>query len=169
MISYGMSKFKLADTAQISVDEADRIIKNFLSVVPALESFLNRLSKFAVKNGYIITNPVFGRIRWFPKYKSSNFKDLGEIERAAKNSVPQGTNADIIKLALCNLQEIIDKNNYPVKIVLTIHDEILTECEESFAEKWKLILETTMIAAAKNVIKTVPVLVEGVISDYWTK
>lgn len=168
-LSYGMSKFKLADTAQITVDEADRIIKKFFKVVPAVEKFLNSLAISGVKNGYIRTDKYFRRIRWFPNLDRSNFKSVGEVERASKNSVPQGTNANATKLALCMLQEVIDKNNYPVSILLPIHDEILTECREDFAEEWKVILEQTMIKAAEVIITTVPIEVEGVISNFWTK
>ena len=64
---------------------------------------------------------------------------------------------------------VIDDNNYPVNILLTIHDEIVTECREDFALEWKSILESTMIEAAEVIIKTVPIVVEGVITDYWTK
>ena len=169
-LAYGMSKFKLADTAQISVSEADRVIKMYFSKVPAVERFLNSISKIAVKQGYIKSDPFyFKRIRWFPKLDLNNFKSIGEVERAAKNTPPQGSNANITKLALCNLQKIIDKNNYPVRILLTVHDEIITECIEGFAEEWKSILENTMKEAARTIIKSIPVEVEGVISDYWTK
>ncbi len=78
------------------------------------------------------------------------------------------SNADIIKQALVNLQQIIDDNDYPVNILLSIHDEIVTECEESFANEWKDILEKTMIEAAQIIIKSIPVKVDSVISNYWT-
>lgn len=168
-LAYGMSKFKLADTAQISVNQADDIIKRFFKKVPLVEKFLNSLAASGVKNGYIRTDKYFRRVRWFPKLDKNSFKSIGETERASKNSVPQGTNSNATKLALCNLQDIIDKNNYPVDILLTIHDEILTECRGDFAEEWKVILEQTMIKAAEVIITTVPIEVEGVISDYWTK
>ncbi len=167
-LSYGMSKFKLAETAQIDVKEADKIIKNFFSKVPKVEKFLNLLANTAVKLGYIRTDLHYKRIRWFPKLNKENFKTVGETERAAKNSIPQGVNANTTKQALVYLQDIIDKNNYPVNILLTIHDEILTECKEEFAEEWKTILEKVMIKAAQVVIKSIPVRVDGVISDYWT-
>lgn len=168
-LAYGMSKFKLADTAQIPINEADNIIKKFFKKVPLVEKFLNSLAQSGVKNGYIRTDQYYRRIRWFPKLNKNDFKSIGEVERASKNSVPQGTNGNVIKLALCNLQDIIDKNNYPVNILLTIHDEILTECREDFTKEWKEILEQTMITTAENIVTTVPIEVEGVISDYWTK
>jgi DNA polymerase-1 len=168
-LSYGMSKFKLADTAQITVDEADKIIKKFFKVVPAVEKFLNSLAVSGVKNGYIRTDKYYRRIRWFPTLDRNNFKSVGEVERASKNSVPQGTNSNATKLALCMIQDIIDKNNYPVDILLTIHDEIITECREDFAIEWKVILEKIMIEAAQVIITTVPIEVEGTINDYWAK
>jgi len=169
MLAYGGSKYKLADVAQIDIKQADNIIKMYFSKIPLVEKFLNMISSTAVKYGYIRTDPYFKRVRWFPKLDKNNFKSIGEVERAAKNTPPQGTNGSVTKLALCMLQDIIDMNNYDVKILLTIHDEILTECIESFAKEWKIILEKTMIQAAEVIIKTVPVAVEGVISDYWTK
>jgi DNA polymerase I len=167
-ISYGMSKFKLSETAQISVGEADKIIKKFFSKVPRVEKILSLWAKTAVKNGYIRTNTTYNRIRWFPNLDRDNFKSIGEVERAAKNSIPQSTNADVMKETLIRLQQIIDDNNYPVNILLSIHDEVLTECKESFANEWKEILEKTMIKSAQMIIKSIPVKVDGVISDYWT-
>lgn len=167
-LSYGMSKYKFSDTAQISVNEADRIIKWFFKIVPKVESFLNSLAKTAVQFGYIRTDLHYRRVRWFPKLDKNSFKTVGEVERAAKNSVPQGTNANTTKQALVDLQTIIDNNNYPVIILLSIHDEIITECREDFVEEWKPILESTMIEAAQVSIKTIPVKVDSVVSDYWT-
>ena len=57
---------------------------------------------------------------------------LGSIERKSKNTI-QGSNGDCIKRALCLVQEEIDKNNYPVNILLAVYDEIQTECREDFA------------------------------------
>jgi len=168
-LSYGMSEYKLADTAQIPVSEARNIIQRFFKKVPLVEHFLNKLAFAGVKYGYIRTDQYFRRVRWFPHLDTTNFKTVGEVERASKNSIPQGTNANITKLALCMLQDIIDKNNYDVKLLLTIHDEILSESIENFTKEWKVILEKTMIEAAQVIIKTVPIEVCGTISNYWSK
>lgn len=165
-----MSKFKLADTMQISVEEADKIIQRFFKVVPKVEYFLNTLGNLAKSRGFIKTAPPYGRIRWFDGYNDSdNFKRLGEIERAGKNSPIQGTNADIIKLALIETQEYIDSNNLPINILLSVYDEIQTECPEELAEQWKQDLDNIMVKAASSVIKTVPVVVDCKIADYWDK
>jgi DNA polymerase-1 len=167
-LSYGMSKFKLSETAQIRVNDADKIIKKFFSKVPLVEKFLNLLARTGVKLGYIRTDLHYRRIRFFPQLDRDNFKTVGEVERASKNSIPQGINANTTKQALIDLQDIIDRNDYPVFILLTIHDEILTECREDFVDIWRPILEDTMIKAAQVVIKTIPVKVDSVVSDYWT-
>lgn len=172
-LSYGMSKFKLADTIDISIDEADDLIKKFFKVVPEVNKFLNKIGDLGKQRGYIRTAPPFRRIRFFENWKSAvendNFKILGEIERASKNTPIQGSNADVIKYALINVQKYIDKNKCPVKIILAVYDEIQTECDEEFAEEWKLILENIMKEAAKVIIKSIPVEVECKISSCWEK
>jgi DNA polymerase-1 len=160
----------------IAVEEADRIIKKFFAVVPKVEKFLTELGELGKSRGFIRTGEPFRRIRWFPKFKDSKdnnnpdaFRFQGEIERASKNTPIQGSNGDVIKLALIKVQEAINKNNYPVTILLSVYDEIQTECEASFADEWKGILDSIMIEAAKEVIKETPVVVDCKISDYWEK
>jgi DNA polymerase-1 len=169
-LAYGMSKFKLADTMQISVEEADEIIKKFFSVVPKVEKFLNHLGNLAKTRGYIKTASPYSRIRWFEGWNNKDdFKRLGEIERAGKNTPIQGTNGDIIKAALISVQNYIDFHNLPINILLSVYDEIQTECPEELADEWKNTLNVLMIESAKTVIKTVPIVVDCKISDYWTK
>ena len=180
-LAYGMSEFKLADTIQIPIDDAKKLIKKFFSVVPAVSSFLTQLGELGKTRGYIRTGNPYRRIRFFPEWKSyfknyknerlqgTDFKDLGSIERKSKNSPIQGTNGDCIKRALCLVQEEIDKNNYPVNILLCVYDEIQTECRENFTEEWCKILERCMIQAAEESIKTVPIIAECSINNCWTK
>ena len=176
-LSYGMSKYKLSKTIDVSEEEAQEIINKFFFVVPAVKEFLNNLGKIGKTRGYIkIPNP-YGRTRFFPKWfylqENPDCKKkeywLSEIERASKNTPIQGINATVIKLALIAVQKEINTYNYPVKILLSIYDEILTECAEDFADKWKDIMNKLMIQAGEVMIKTIPVIVDCKISDYWTK
>lgn len=173
MLAYGMSEFKLADTLQIEVREAKDIIHKFFFIVPKVKQFLKGIGNLGKKRGYIKTSAPFSRIRWFPKWKNAintnDFKTIGEIERQSMNTPIQGTNADIIKTAMINIQNIIDDNNYPVQIILQVYDELQTICKEEFAEEWKIILEREMINAAKIVIKSIPVEVDCKISSCWQK
>ena len=175
-LAYGMSEFKLADTMQISTKEAKKIIEKFFSVVPDVEKFLNLLGKTGIKKGRIRTAKPYRRIRFFPKWEIARdpmnpggFAERGNIERASKNHPIQGTNADIIKLALCKVYNTIVSEDLPVKILLSVYDEIQTECREDYAEEWKHKLDSLMISAAEEVIKEVPIVVDCSISDYWQK
>jgi len=172
-----MSEFKLADTIGVDPIEARKIITKFFSKVPKVKNFLDTLGALASNRGYIkIPNP-YGRIRFFPKYDvlkaypntKVKGKWLGEMSRAGKNTPIQGLNGNVIKLALIYVQRYIDANNIPVKILLSIYDEIQTECRKDFTEQWKGILEELMIKAAKVYVKSVPVEVDCKINDYWTK
>jgi DNA polymerase-1 len=172
-LAYGMSKYKLADTMEISIEEADVIIKKFFKAVPRVKKLLDSLGTLAKNQGCIRTNSTYRRIRWFPEWQEAkatdNFKMLGNIERAGKNLPFQGSNGDIIKQALVNMQDFIDENNYPVKILLSVYDEIVCETTQKFAETWKPIHEQIMIDAAKTVLKRVPVVVDCKISNCWEK
>jgi len=169
-LAYGMSKFKLADTMQIPVGEADKIIKKFFKVVPKVEQFLNGLGELAKARGYIKSGQPYGRIRWFDGYDNKgNFVRQGEIERAGKNTPIQGTNGDIIKSALINVQQFIDDRQLPINILLSVYDEIQTECPEDLSEWWKLELDKLMVESAQKVIKSVPIVVDCKIASYWDK
>jgi DNA polymerase I-like protein with 3'-5' exonuclease and polymerase domains len=169
-LAYGMSKFKLADTMQIPVGEADKIIKKFFKVVPKVEQFLNGLGELAKARGYIKSGQPYGRIRWFDGFDNKgNFVRQGEIERAGKNTPIQSTNADIIKSALINVQQFIDDRQLPINILLSVYDEIQTECPEDLSEWWKLELDKLMVESAQKVIKSVPIVVDCKIADYWDK
>jgi DNA polymerase I len=172
-----MSEHKLASTMQIPVKKAKDIIDRYFTIVPGVKRFLDALGNLGKSRGYIRTASPYRRMRWFPKWSTDllidndreGFAILGEIERQSKNMPVQGSNGDIIKLALCNMQSVIDDNDYPVNILLSVYDEIQTECKEEFAEEWKVIMENIMIQSAKVVIKSIPVVVDCSINDCWDK
>ena len=171
-----MSKFKLASTILVSVDEADKIINKFFSKVPKVRQFLDSLGNLAKTRGFIRTAPPYSRVRRFPKWEyiqqnstSQRDKWLGEIERAGKNAPIQGVNGDILKLAIVNMQEEIDNNGWDVNILLTIYDEIQTEVNRNIAEAWLKKQEELMVNAAQSIIKTIPVVCDCKIAEYWQK
>lgn len=185
-----MSEFKLADTLQIPISEAKELITKFFVAFPAIKNYLDNLGYFATSNGYIRTFPPYGRIRQFPEWKdiapiihrdlnkqvvkvTSNvpggFKILGNIERGGKNHPFQGSNSDITKCAVVKLRERIIEKNYPVLLINLIHDEILTECDETFAEEWKVEMSEIMSKAGSKVVKSIPMTVDCKVMDYWQK
>lgn len=167
-----MSEFGLADILDISVRQARKLIKDFFIIIPRVKEMLSVWAYAAMSKGYIKTAEPYRRIRWFPKWhglEHTEYYVKAAIEREAKNTVPQGSNADAIKEALWLVQEEIDNNNYPVRIMLSVYDEIQTECKEDFTEKWKPILEAKMIEAAEKILKVTPVKVDVSINDCWIK
>lgn len=169
-LAYGMSEYKLADTMEVSVDVASSVIKKFFSRVPKVKAFLDMLGHLGKTRGFIRTPKPYQRIRWFDGYENSDdFKKQGEIERAAKNTPIQGCNADMTKLACILIYREIKKNNYPVKLLIPVYDEIQTECKIEFAEEWASIMSKLMIQAAEVILKNVPMEVDCKVSDHWSK
>lgn len=169
---YGMSEFKLSNTLSIPVNEAKDYIDKYFKALPTLSKFLKLMSAYGVKYNHIRTMHPFGRIRWFNKLDPDHYdynKDLGEIERKSKNTVIQGSGADITKAALVYIRDEINRRKLPVKVVLTVHDSIVCECEDHFIEQWTKLQEELMIKAGKVVIKDLPVSVDTVVSKVWCK
>lgn len=172
---YGMSKYKLADTLSIDVDAADMIIKNYFKATAALNNFLAGCRAYGMKYGYIRCFAPYKIIRYFPKWNADrelmNFKDIGSIERASMNTPIQSAGGQMTKRALVLLRNYIKTNNLQDKvyIVMTVHDQIDCEVEESFVEEWSLIQKEIMESAGREIITNVPVLSEITISDCWTK
>lgn len=167
---YGMSEFKLSKTLSIDIKDAKDMIDKYFANLPNLNKFLLTASNYGKKNLMIRTCKPFSRIRFFNDYKD-DFKKIGEIERASKNTIIQGSGADMCKLALVNIREYIKKNKLQdkVKIVMTVHDQIDCEVINDYAEEWSLIQKELMESAGRVIIKDIPVLSEITISDCWSK
>jgi DNA polymerase-1 len=172
-LAYGMTEYKLADSADIPIPKAKGIIEEFFCKVPFVKTSLDMLGGVAVEFGRSRTMKPFRRIRWYPEHESAveeqNDKVLGAIERAGKNAPIQGTNGDIIKLALWRIQEKIDLEKLDIKILLSVYDEIRTECPDEIAEWWKEQMNTIMIESAQYVLKRVPIVVDCKVSKCWEK
>jgi len=95
--------------------------------------------------------------------------ELGSIERASKNTPIQGSSADMTKLALVYIHKKIKSESLPVKIVMTVHDQIDTICPESFAEEWKVLMTEEMNRAAKVIIPNGLLKSETSITKKWSK
>lgn len=170
-LAYGMSANKLADTMSVPVPEAQEVINAFFSKVPGVERKLEQFGDYGMANGMIRTAPPYSRIRWFGGHKRARSEQdgfrMGQIQRASMNTPIQGTNADITKLAMVNAFELIEKHDYPVRIILSVYDELQTEVASDFAEEWRRILQDVMEKSAELIITSVPVISECAISYYW--
>ncbi len=170
---YGMSKFKLADTLSIKVDDADKIIKDYFKATVRLNEFLGQCRAYGVKYGYIRSFKPYSIIRNFPNWMSGQMepKEMGAIERASMNTPIQASGGQMTKRALVLLRTYIKENKLEnlVYIVMTVHDQIDCEVIADFAEEWSVIQKNIMEEAGKEIIKNVPVLSEITISESWTK
>jgi DNA polymerase-1 len=171
MLSYGGSEYKLSAMIQITPKVAKDIINKFFAVVPKVKEFLDMLGATAKKYGRIRSPLPYRRIRFFPEHeeavRDNNFSVLGSIERSGKNHPIQGANANITKLALCRIQDRIDDEILPIKILLPIHDAILVEAPKSIQDYAIKVVQEEMIAAAKTTIKSIPVKVDTTFGEYW--
>jgi DNA polymerase-1 len=174
-LAYGMGPYKLANTLQISTDEAQILIDKYFSVFPSIKQFLSSLGNYGKRYGHIKTFAPFRRIRWFEDwfpgmgFSSGDMKVLGAIERASKNTPIQGTGADMTKLALALLRQRIQQDNLPVKLVMTVHDQIDTMCPKDFAQEWSEILKERMEAAAERILGNTLLKADPSINTKWEK
>lgn len=145
-IIYGMSAFGLSQDLSISRKEATEYINQYFETYPKVKYYLDNVVDFAKKNGYVKT--LFGRKRPIPELKSSNFMQKSFGERIAMNSPIQGTAADIMKIAMINVDKRLQNENLKSRIVLQVHDELLIEAYKDEADKVSQILSEEMSNAA---------------------
>lgn len=183
-LAYGMTEFKLAADAKITVPEAKKLIQEYFGTFESIGRLLNYFGRFGVEKGYIQTIWPFFRKRWFPEWKTVSALDrqahldgvkhhykLGEIERASKNMPIQGTSGDMAKLSIILIREFIREHNLEhwVRQVMQVHDQDDTICHEDYAEIWKLQLKQIMEEAAQFLIPTGLIKADVQITDSWSK
>jgi len=170
-LAYGMSAHKLSDTLQIEIEEAENLISTYFSAFPRIKNFLTTMGKYGTKNGMIKTFPPYQRIRWFSNWspKMEDMKAFGAIERASKNTPIQGTGADMTKEALVLMRKYILTNDLPVKIVMTVHDQIDTIVHKDYADTWKEEMKSIMEKAALTAIPNGLLKADTNVSTSWEK
>lgn len=141
-VLYGMSQHGLAAAANMSFVEAQKFIDEYFKVRPHVRKYLDDTIKKAHDDGFVET--MFGRRRWTPDVKSSNFVVRSSAERAAANMPIQGTEADLMKMAMIQVQANIDQQFKGAEQLLQIHDSILVECPREMAERISTMLVETM-------------------------
>ena len=172
-VLYGMSPHGLAAATGMNFTQAKSFIDEYFKVRAPLLGYLNGLKEQAKKDGYVET--LLGRRRPMPDIHSSNFIVRQAAERAAMNMPIQGTEADLMKLAMVAVerkieefvqrQETRDMSHDGTQQLLQIHDSILVECAEQDAEKVADILKTTMEAIYPDL--PVKLAVDTSIGDNW--
>ena len=174
-LAYGMGPNKLADTLNISIDNAKLLISKYFETFPSIKGFLDKLGNFGKRYGYIKTFPPYNRKRWFTNWypriwdNKSSSMELGSIERASKNTPIQGASADMTKLALILMRDYIKITNAPVKLVMTVHDQIDTVCKNEYLDKWTVKMKELMELAANQIVTNGLLKAEVSVSNCWEK
>jgi DNA polymerase-1 len=161
-IIYGMSDYGLEQATELSREEAAHFIASYFQRYPKVKDYIESTKQQAREKGYVQT--LLGRRRYIPELNSSNRQVREAAERMAINMPVQGTSADIIKIAMINLQREIDKRGLRSKMILQVHDELLFEVPPEELEQVKGLLKRTMSQAMEL---SVPLKVEVKVGRNW--
>ena len=131
-IVYGISPFSLSQDIGVTVQQAKEYMDKYFAHYAGVRAYMDGVVEQAKKDGYVST--LFGRRRWVPELKSSNFNTRSFGERVALNAPIQGTAADIIKLAMIRVRDRLLRDGLKGRLVLQVHDELIVECPEEEAE-----------------------------------
>lgn len=159
-IVYGISAFGLGEGLSISRKEASEYIKQYFESYPKVKEYLDKSVESARENGFVTT--AFGRIRPIPEIKNSNYAIRNFGERIAMNSPIQGTAADIMKIAMNDVDRKLAKMKS--RIVLQVHDELLIETKKSEVQTVKKLVKDSMERAASL---SVPLIVDVREGNSW--
>ena len=130
-IVYGISEFSLSEDIGVSRYEAKRYIDSYLENYKGVRDYMRKVVEDARESGY--TTTLYGRRRYVPELKSSNFNIRQGAERITLNTPIQGTAADLIKKAMIAVSSALSERFPEAKLILQVHDELIVECPEKDA------------------------------------
>lgn len=139
---YGMSDYGLAQELGIPKEEATQFIKTYYTLYPGVEEWRQSAISTAEEKGYSET--IFGRKRPIPEIRSENYTLKEAAKRLAINTPIQGTAADLIKMAMIDVEKKLSEAGFKSGLLLSIHDELLFEIEEERIEEAKKIIKSSM-------------------------
>ncbi|MDE3334730.1 DNA polymerase I [Lactobacillus paragasseri] len=144
-IVYGISDYGLSKNLGISRKQAKTFIDNYFEQYPQIKDYMDKAIKEAREKGYAET--IMHRRRYLPDIHSKNFNVRSFAERTAINSPIQGSAADIIKIAMINMQKKLDELRLKTKMVLQVHDELIFDVPKAELDTIKKIVPEVMQSA----------------------
>ena len=163
-IVYGQQAYGLSQSLHIPFYEAKEMIDRYFEVHPGVRTYLDEVVAQAHKDGYAIT--LFGRRRYIPELKAKNAAQRGFGERTAMNHPMQGTAADIIKLAMRQVQDELVARDLGTRLMLQVHDELDLSVPESEVEEVSDLLTSVMESVVEL---SVPLLVDVSAGANWAE
>jgi DNA polymerase-1 len=161
-ILYGMSPHGLSVATGMTMEQASTFIDRYKELRKPLFDYIDRVKEQARKDGYVET--IFGRRRPSPDIHSGNFVIRQAAERAAINMPIQGTEADLMKMAMIEADKLLKGQHNNCNMLLQIHDSILVECPKEVAEEVGEILKDSMESIYKLPVR---LDVDVTIGDNW--
>lgn len=161
-IIYGVSAFGLSNQTELSRSESKELIDTYYQTYPQLKVFIDKQIHFARENGYVET--ILGRRRYLPDINSRNQVVKGAAERNAVNAPIQGSAADIIKIAMINIYNLLKDNKLKTKMLLQVHDELIFDVPKNELDFVKPLIKKTMEEAYQF---AVPLVVDLGIGKNW--
>ncbi|SEM61892.1 DNA polymerase I [Paenibacillus sp. OV219] len=146
-IVYGISDFGLSNNLNITRDEAARFKEQYFAAFQGVRTYMDNIVVQARENGYVTT--LLDRRRYLPDIHASNFNIRSFAERTAMNTPIQGTAADIIKLAMVNMDKELRARDLRSRMLLQVHDELVFEVPQEELELMKTLVPEVMASALK--------------------
>jgi DNA polymerase-1 len=162
-IIYGAGSTNLAKQLEIKRSEAKELIDNYFAQYSGLKTYMEKTVEDARQNGFVTT--LMGRRRHLRDIHSRNGVIRSHSERNAINTPIQGTAADMIKMAMISIHDLLQKGNYKTKMILQVHDELVFDAHKDELEELQPLIEERM----KNAIPDlqVPILVGMGVGENW--
>ncbi|MBA2961611.1 MULTISPECIES: DNA polymerase I [Ramlibacter] len=159
---YGMSSFGLARNLGIETKAAAAYIDRYFQRYPGVKHYMDETRASAKERGFVET--VFGRRLYLPEINSPNGPRRGGAERAAINAPMQGTAADLIKLSMVRIQDLLDAQGRGTRMIMQVHDELVFEVPEAEVEWVRTEIPRVMAGVAEL---RVPLLAEIGVGPNW--
>ncbi len=161
-IIYGVSAFGLSQQTDLSRKESAALIDTYYDTYPTLRKYISEQVNLAREQGYVET--ILGRRRYLTNINSRNAMVRAADERNAVNAPIQGSAADIIKIAMINIQDLLEEGKYRSKMLLQVHDELVFDIHNDEMATLKPLIKETMENAYKL---SIPLLVDVGLGDNW--
>ena len=167
-IIYGISSYGLAKQISVSNSEAENFLKSYFAKFPEIRDFMNENITFCRKNGYVKT--LFDRKCHFPNINDKNHTLRTFQERACINAPIQGTAADLLRLAMIQIDKKISAKEIPASLLIQVHDELLLECKEKDVSSVQQKIAHEMENASEPLVKfSIPLTVDVKSGKNWSE
>ena len=159
---YGISAYGLSQRLKIKRKEAQTLIDEYFTEYPFIKKYMESMKAFAREHGYVET--ILGRRRKLKDINSRNATVRGFAERNAVNSPIQGTAADLVKVAMIKIHQVMQERNLQSKLILQVHDELVFDAHKSEVDELRDIVVENM---GNAIPMAVPLVVDSGLGAHW--